>query len=603
MLIIADDITGAAEIAGIAWRKGLKVRLMVYQPNMPTTPLSSWRGAGGEALILATDTRSGTEEEAVKTIEELATCLYSGVQECRSVGVQTLPSSTSNSSTRQLVNLSTDASNLSTCQLVNSSTDIIFKKTDSVLRGHVAAELQALMRVTGKQKALLIPQNPSKGRIVKDGIYYINGTPLDQTSFAYDPEFPAKTAEAKKLLKRSAGVQECRSSDNSWTSNLSSPSSHLSSISSPKGEDGRGLLLPDATTLEEIREHVAKADNDTLFAGGADMFEAVVDYLLGVQECRSEGVQTLPVQGVQECRSVGVQTLPSSTSNSSTCQLVNLSTDTLNSSTRQLVNSSTCKALNLSTEKNLILCGSTQSCSLIGEPFFANKNAIEVTMPEDVFHGTASIHETNAWIATLKDHWQSHDAMIVRIGHETTGGKEYAVRLRNLFGEMAYQILSPVQGVQEFRSSDNSILRSEGVKECRSVDITLASNPSSPTPPPSEGSGEVHPSSLIPHLSSQFRSEGVQTLPSSTNNLSTRQLVNSSTCEALNLSTCEALNSSTRIIIEGGATAYTVLERLGISSFDVEYEYSPGVVCLSHGNMRIILKPGSYPWGNLFEEL
>jgi uncharacterized protein YgbK (DUF1537 family) len=76
-----------------------------------------------------------------------------------------------------------------------------------------------------------------------------------------------------------------------------------------------------------------------------------------------------------------------------------------------------------------------------------------------------------------------------------------------------------------------------------------------------------------------------------------------STCEALNSSTCEALNSSTDIIIEGGATAYTVLERLGISSFDVEYEYSPGVVCLSYGNMRIILKPGSYPWGNLFEEL
>ncbi len=531
MLIIADDITGAAEIAGIAWRKGLKVRLMVYQPNMPTTPLSSWRGAGGEALILATDTRSGTEEEAVKTIEELATCLYSGVQECRSVGVQTLPSSTSNSSTRQLVNLSTDASNSSTCQLVNSSTDIIFKKTDSVLRGHVAAELEALMRLTGKSNTLLIPQNPSKGRIVKDGIYYINGTPLDQTSFAYDPEFPAKTAEAKKLLKRSAGVQECRSSDNSWTSNPSSPSSHLSSISSPKEEDGRGLHFPDATTLEEIREHVAKADPNTLFAGGADMFEAVVDYLLGVQEFRSAGVQTLP-------------------------------SSTNNSSTRQLVNSSTCEALNSSTEKILILCGSTQSRSLIGEHFFADKNAIEVTMPKDVFHGTTSIHETNAWIATLKDHWQNHDAMIVRIGHEATGGKEYAVRLRNLFGEMAYQILSPDQGVQE----------------CRSV--------------------------------------GVQTLPSSTNNSSTCQLVNSSTCEALNsstcqlakhltrqlvnLSTCEALNSSTNIILEGGATAYTVLERLGISSFDVEYEYSPGVVCLSHGNMHIILKPGSYPWGNLF---
>ena len=485
MLIIADDITGAAEIAGIAWRKGMKVRLMVYQPNMPTTPLSSWRGAGGETLILATDTRSGTEEEAVKTIETLFNSPLQG-------GV---------------------------------GGGLIFKKTDSVLRGHVAAELEALMRLTGKSNTLLIQQNPSKGRIVKDGIYYINGTPLDQTSFAYDPEFPAKTAEAKKLLKRSAGVQECRSSDNSWTSNPSSPSSHLSSISSPKGEDGKGLHFPDATTLEEIREHVAKADPNTLFAGGADMFEAVVDYLLGVQEYRSAGVQTLPGQGVQEFRSVGVQTLPSSTNNSPTCQLVNLSTDASNSST----------------EKILILCGSTQSRSLIGEDFFADRNAIEVTMPEDVFHGTASIHEINKWIATLKDNWQNHDAMIVRIGHEATGGKEYAVRLRKLFGEMAYQILLPDQGVQE----------------CRSAGVQTLPD------------------------------QGVQSLPSSTSNSST----------------CEALNSSTNIILEGGATAYTVLERLGISSFDVEYEYSPGVVCLSHGNMRIILKPGSYPWGNLFEEL
>ena len=561
MLIIADDITGAAEIAGIAWRKGMKVRLMVYQPNMPTTPLSSWRGAGGEALILATDTRSGTEEEAVKTIEELATCLYSGVQECRSVGVQTLPSSTSNSSTRQLVNLSTDASNLSTCQLVNSSTDIIFKKNDSVLRGHVAAELQALMRVTGKQKALLIPQNPSKGRIVKDGIYYINGTPLDQTSFAYDPEFPAKTSLVNKLISRrvdelnvdcrggSAYPPENQSNHRADTQICPYNSSFHSLHPSPKGEDGRGLLFPDATTLEEIREHVAKADNDTLFAGGADMFEAVVDYLLGVQECRSAGVLTLPDQGVKECRSEGVQTLPSSTSNLSTCQLVNLSTC-------KALNLSTCEALNSSTEKKLLLCGSTQSRSLIGEPFFADRNVIEVTMPEDVFHGTASIPETNAWIATLKDHWQSHDAMIVRIGHEATGGKEYAVRLRKLFGEMAYQILSPVQGVQECRSEGVQTSPEHGVQE--------------------------------------YRSEGVQTLPPSTSNLSTCQLKQA---------TCQLAKHSTRIILEGGATAYTVLERLGISSFDVEYEYSPGVVCLSHGNIRIILKPGSYPWGNLFEEL
>ena len=469
--------------------------------------------------VIATDTRSGTEEEAVKTIEDLFAPSTSPLQGGVGGG-------------------------------------LIFKKTDSVLRGHVAAELQALMRVTGKQKALLIPQNPSKGRIVKDGIYYINGTPLDQTSFAYDPEFPAKTAEAKKLLKRSAGVQEFRSSDNSWTSKLSSPSSHLSSISSPKGEDGRGLLLPDATTLEEIREHVAKADHNTLFAGGADMFEAVVDYLLGdgAPLTAPEGASILNgilrSEGVKELRSED-NSAPSKPPRGEASEIPMHAAIVSPSGDEGGASGASRGA------KILILCGSTQSRSLIGEPFFANKNAIEVTMPEDVFHGTASIPETNAWIATLKDQWQKHDTMIVRIGHEATGGKEYAARLRKFFGEMAYQILSPDQGVQECRSEGVQTLPDQGVQECRS--------------------------------------EGVQTLPSSTSN--------SSTCQLVNLSTCEAHNSSTVIIIEGGATAYTVLERLGISSFDVEYEYSPGVVCLSHGNMRIILKPGSYPWGNLFEEL
>ena len=61
-------------------------------------------------------------------------------------------------------------------------------------------------------------------------------------------------------------------------------------------------------------------------------------------------------------------------------------------------------------------------------------------------------------------------------------------------------------GVQEFRSSDNTLasnpssqdphpssnFRSEGVKECRSVDNSILSSEGvHPTPPPSEGSGEV----------------------------------------------------------------------------------------------------------------
>lgn len=52
----------------------------------------------------------------------------------------------------------------------------------------------------------------------------------------------------------------------------------------------------------------------------------------------------------------------------------------------------------------------------------------------------------------------------------------------------------------------SSNLRSEGVQECRSVDNSiLRSSGVHPTPPPLEGSGEVHPSSLISHPSSDFK--------------------------------------------------------------------------------------------------
>ena len=61
MIVIADDITGAAEIAGIAFARGAEVRLVcgsvcgvgntTYQTDVTT--------------VIATDTRSMSEEEAL----------------------------------------------------------------------------------------------------------------------------------------------------------------------------------------------------------------------------------------------------------------------------------------------------------------------------------------------------------------------------------------------------------------------------------------------------------------------------------------------------------------------------------------------------------
>ena len=55
---------------------------------------------------------------------------------------------------------------------------ILFKKIDSTLRGHVAAELAAASRALGSRRSILFaPAFPAQGRIVRDSRLVVNGKP------------------------------------------------------------------------------------------------------------------------------------------------------------------------------------------------------------------------------------------------------------------------------------------------------------------------------------------------------------------------------------------------------------------------------------------
>ena len=55
------------------------------------------------------------------------------------------------------------------------------------------------------------------------------------------------------------------------------------------------------------------------------------------------------------------------------------------------------------------------------------------------------------------------------------------------------------------------------------------------------------------------------------------------------------------LIIEGGATAWATLQALGWTEFTITAQLAPGIVQMSATNGTLVtLKPGSYPWGNLF---
>ena len=199
MIVIADDITGAAEIAGIAFSKGQEVRLLCNSPvNCDSVAVNG-------ITVIATDTRSMSEAEAVAETRHLVRPLF----------------------------------------WEGDGGRLLFKKTDSALRGHVVAELTALMESTGYQRAVYLPANPTKGRVIKNGLYYINKVPIHETAFSYDPEFPAKTSVLKERF--------------------------------PDAE-ANGIIMPDAESMDDIRNIIGLYnDGKTLFAGAADLFSALLE--------------------------------------------------------------------------------------------------------------------------------------------------------------------------------------------------------------------------------------------------------------------------------------------------------------------------------------
>lgn len=94
-----------------------------------------------------------------------------------------------------------------------ASADSIYKKTDSTLRGPLAAEFTALLEVWPERPLVYVPAYPALGRTVRNGLLLVDGEPLARTAFAADPlnpsnesSIPARLAScgAEIVLVRSA---------------------------------------------------------------------------------------------------------------------------------------------------------------------------------------------------------------------------------------------------------------------------------------------------------------------------------------------------------------------------------------------------------------
>ena len=208
--VIADDFTGAAELGGIGLRHRMAVEVVTSAEAVTGNDL-----AGIDLLVIAADTRSQDCESAVKEMERL------------------------------------------TKQLIPLHPEWIYKKTDSVLRGHVLPELRAQLDVLKYERALLIPANPSLGRTITDGRYFLNGLPVHQSAFSIDPEFPIRSNDIQDML---------HTRDNPV---------YIRKVTDELPDSG--IVVGEVADSDDLHDWSSHIQPDTLLAGASGFFSTLLD--------------------------------------------------------------------------------------------------------------------------------------------------------------------------------------------------------------------------------------------------------------------------------------------------------------------------------------
>jgi uncharacterized protein YgbK (DUF1537 family) len=203
--VIADDLTGAAEIGGIGLKHGFNVEI-----NTSVNPASN---AG--LLVINTDTRSKSRKEAIETVT--AVCV----------------------------------------QLQKSNPAFIYKKIDSIMRGHVLAEVEAALAALQLPGALIIPANPHLGRTLVNKTYLIKGVPVHKTSFANDPEFPVKGATVDAMLHD--------------TDSKVAVKKHIETL------PDAGIVVGEVEHADDLQQWAKLAKPKELLVGAAGFFSALLD--------------------------------------------------------------------------------------------------------------------------------------------------------------------------------------------------------------------------------------------------------------------------------------------------------------------------------------
>lgn len=202
ILVVSDDLTGANELGGIALRFGLKVCIC---HNLEEK-------VDAEVIIVNTNNRSKRADEVISNLEVLF----------------------------EKVNL--------------QNFKFVYLKFDSALRGHINLESDWFLARLKKEKLIFCPINPELNRVIKAGVLWLNGSPIHETSFKDDPEFPILHAQ---VLANLGGA--------GW-----------SKANVKELENSAGKVLIEGSERKELNDLARMSSKDMLLAGAAAYFESLL---------------------------------------------------------------------------------------------------------------------------------------------------------------------------------------------------------------------------------------------------------------------------------------------------------------------------------------
>lgn len=225
LLVIADDFTGALDTGVQFAASGAETRVVTnIEYDFSRT------GREVQVLVLVAETRHVKWEEAYRMVYGIAK------------------------------------------RACESGIPYLYKKTDSALRGNIGSELKAVLDAAGKHTLHFLPAFPRMNRVTRNGIHYIDGSPVHESVFGKDPFEPVTCSYIPDMMRGEVPVTVVESMDG-W-------------------ERQNGVMVYDASTDEELMSigSFLKEKGELGLTAGCAGFAAVLPQLLGLSGKRCERI-------------------------------------------------------------------------------------------------------------------------------------------------------------------------------------------------------------------------------------------------------------------------------------------------------------------------